>query len=68
MKAANVAVHAACGGDDTISRWKLMAEARQKSSPGPGRNSKKHSGETGKARFYDLKKVYLSSVAGYSCV
>ncbi|CAE5958662.1 unnamed protein product [Arabidopsis arenosa] len=43
-KAANVAVHAAIGGDDRFSKWKLMAEARQKSSPGP-RNSKKLSGE-----------------------
>ncbi|XP_010460531.1 PREDICTED: transcription initiation factor TFIID subunit 4-like isoform X2 [Camelina sativa] len=47
-KAANVAVHAAFGGDDMFSKWKFMAEARRnKSSTGPGRNSKKLSGEIG---------------------
>ncbi|KAG7598464.1 RST domain of plant C-terminal [Arabidopsis suecica] len=50
-KAANVAVHAAVGGDDRFSKWKLMAEARQRSSPGPGRNSKKLSGEIGGTQF-----------------
>ncbi|XP_020868007.1 transcription initiation factor TFIID subunit 4 isoform X1 [Arabidopsis lyrata subsp. lyrata] len=50
-KAANVAVHAAVGGDDRFSKWKLMAEAHQRSSPGPGRNSKKLSGEIGGTQF-----------------
>ncbi|XP_023633096.1 transcription initiation factor TFIID subunit 4 isoform X2 [Capsella rubella] len=50
-KAANVAVHAAVGGDDMFSKWKLMAEARQKSSLGPGKNSKTLSSEIGGTRF-----------------
>ncbi|ANM57725.1 TBP-associated factor 4B [Arabidopsis thaliana] len=59
-KAANVAVRAAVGGDDRFSKWKLMAEARQRSSPGPGRNSKKLSGGTQFGKNQGLPKVVRS--------
>ncbi|VVA92790.1 unnamed protein product [Arabis nemorensis] len=48
---ANVAAHAAVGGNDVFLKWKLMAEARQKPSTGPGKNSKKPCAETGGSRF-----------------
>lgn len=33
--AANVAARAAVGGDDMLSKWQLMAQARQKRDVGP---------------------------------
>jgi len=33
--AANVAARAAVGGDDMLSKWQLMAQARQKREGGP---------------------------------
>ncbi|CAH2034088.1 unnamed protein product, partial [Thlaspi arvense] len=49
--AANVAALASIGGDNPFLKWKLMAEARQKSSSGAERNVKKPSDETGDRRF-----------------
>ncbi|CAH8359751.1 unnamed protein product [Eruca vesicaria subsp. sativa] len=44
--AANVAARAAVGGDDTLLKWQLMAEARQKSASESGKdgNQKTNSG------------------------
>ncbi|XP_048592623.1 transcription initiation factor TFIID subunit 4 isoform X2 [Brassica napus] len=43
-KAANDAALASVGGDNVFSKWKLMAEARQKPSSETRRNAKKLSG------------------------
>lgn len=63
-KAANDAALASVGGDNVFSKWKLMAEARQKPSSVLERNSKKISGgrRLGKKNYGSPKVVRSISV------
>ncbi|CAH8299132.1 unnamed protein product [Eruca vesicaria subsp. sativa] len=59
-KAANDAALASVGGDNVFSKWKLMAEARQKPSSEIGRNTKKLSGGRRFGRNHGSPKVVRS--------